>query len=382
MLNKTGTRLSAALLAYFLLIIFLLTLNPFYLAWPRDFTFTFRSGINNLVANIFLFLPLGFFYRLTTRRRGALLLGACISLIIEMIQLFVPARTPSVIDILANTLGAGLGAMIYDILSARIAVSKGMVGRLRLETPLMGLIYLLLPLLWIDTLALTYFRHRWILTSLIGLCGAIIFSELFQHWQETINFRTQAYASFAVGIWFFLGTGPALRFPLRMLIIGAGLVLLTAVLTTLPQKSTERRFEHTTLQRIFPIFTLYLVLLALWEPWRSLATWHITLGFTNLATETSMQALMPRVEYLIAFTVLGYLLAEWRGRSELPLAQDLPRLFVSSLGIALTLEFFVGLQSGPGASLIRVVMVVVSALFGGMIYHLLRAHIRFLLGRG
>jgi hypothetical protein len=84
---------------------------------------------------------------------------------------------------------------------------------------------------------------------------------------------------------------------------------------------------------------------------------------------------------LVAFTVLGYLLAEWRGRSEIPLSQDLPRLFLYSLVIAVTLEFLVGFQSGPGASLIRVVMVIISALFGGAIYHLLRAHVRFLLGR-
>lgn len=381
MLNKTGTRLSAALLGYVILIILLLTLNPFYLAWPTRFIFTVQSDLSNLIANILLFLPLGFFYRLTVRRRGAFLLGAAISFSIEMAQLFLPARTPSVVDILANTFGSGTGALLYDLISSHIILTQGMVGRLRLETPLMGLVYLLAPLLWVDALTLGDSPNRWILTLLIGLCGAIVFSEMFQHWWETIDYQIRAYAALAAGTWFFLGTGPALLYPLPIITLGLGIMFLTATLTALPQKSNERRFERATLKRIFPVFGLYLLLLALWHPLRPLRTWHVALGFTDRITETSMQVLYPRIEYLVAFTVLGYLLAEWRGRSEIPLIQDLPRLFLYSLGIALAIEFPVGFQFGPGASLIRVVMVVISALFGGTIYHALRAHVRFLLGR-
>jgi hypothetical protein len=51
------------------------------------------------------------------------------------------------------------------------------------------------------------------------------------------------------------------------------------------------------------------------------------------------------------------------------------------VGGALTLEFLAGFQAGTGASLIRVTLVIASALCGGLIYHLLRAHVRSLLGR-
>jgi len=381
MLNKTETRLSAALLGYVILIILLLTLNPFYLALPERVAFTFRSDLRNLISNILLFIPLGFFYRLTMRRRGAFLFGAVISLSVETVQIFIPARTPSIVDILANTLGSGTGALIYELISARITFTQGMVGRLRLETPLMGLIYLQVPLLWANALTLDDSPNRWILTLLIGLCGAIIFSEIFQHWWETVHFQIGAYAACAAGIWFLIGSGPALTHPFLVLTIGLAVMFLTATFTVLPQPSKERRFERATLKRVFPVFGLYLLLLALWHPFRPLTAWHLTLGFTDQITEKSTQILNPRIEYLVAFTVLGYLSAEWRGRSEIPLAQDLPRLFLYSLGIALVIEFLVGFQSGPGASLIRVVMVILSALFGGTIYHLLRAHIRFLLGR-
>ena len=381
MLRKTGSRLSTALLGYAILIILLLTLNPFYLSWPERIAISFQSNFQNLIANILLFIPMGYFFRLTVNRRGAFLFGATVSTSIELIQLFLPARTPSVVDILANTLGSGMGALIYEVLSTRIRFTKNMVGRLRLETPLMVVIYLLIPLLWINAL-LRVQPYRWMLTCLLGLCGAMIFSETFRHWWKTISFRVAVYAACATGVWFLIGAGPAFRRPLPFTAIGLALMFITALLTLIPSKSIDRRFERATLKRIFPVFGLYLLLLVLWPPLRPLIAWHATLGFTDRLAETSMQVLYPRLEYLVAFTIFGYLLAEWRGRSEIPLLQDLPRLFLHAFGAALALELLAGFQSGPGASVIRLVMVVVSALFGGMIYHLVRAHVRFLLGRG
>ena len=145
--------------------------------------------------------------------------------------------------------------------------------------------------------------------------------------------------------------------------------------------SADRRFELSTLKRVLPIFGLYLLLAALWPPLRPLVVWHGMFGLTSRAQDTSLQFIFPRVEYLAALTVLGYLTAEWRGRAEAPLRQDLPRLLLAAAGTALFLEALVGFQAGSGASLVRAVLVTFSALFGGVIYHLLRDHIRFLLRR-
>jgi VanZ family protein len=380
-MQNTATRLSTALLGYFILVILLLTWNPFYFTLPDKFIFTFQSDLNNLVSNVLLFLPVGFFYRFATQRRGALLLGGAVSFVVEAVQMFLPARTPSIIDILANTAGAAAGAFLYIVLSTQITVTRGMIGRLRIETPLMGLVYLLVPLLWVNTLALGYAPNRWILTALIGTLGAIILSELFRHWWDFLDWRIVTYASLASGVWFIIGSRLGLHRMSSILITSLGVMFFTALLTILPRNKAERRFERPTLKKVFPIFILYLALLATWNPIRPLTSWHWSLGFTDNVTETSMQILFPRIEYLVAFTVLGYILAEWRGRSEIPLAKDLPRLFLSSAGIAFLLEILVGFQSGPGASLIKAVMAIVSALFGGTIYHLFRAHIRFLLNR-
>ena len=381
MFKTTSARLFGTLLGYVILIILLLTLNPFYFATPKDIIFKLHSSLGNLVSNILLFLPVGFLYRLTTKERGAFVLGAGLSFSIETVQFFIPARTPSIPDILANTMGAGLGAALYDLLSARIVVTQGMLGRLRLETPLMGLIYLLTPLLWINILALDEAPYRWLLTLLLAICGAIIFSNLFRRWWESINLRIIGYASLATGAWFLIGAAPTLLPSIPILIIAFGAILLTAMLTILPQSPVDRRFERNTLILLLPVFGLYVLLVTLSFPLRPFGTWHAIFGFTNRLTDTSLQSLYPRMEYLAAFTVLGYIIAEWRGRLELSIRQDLPRLFVIVISFALIFEILSGFQNGRGASLVRLALSVTGGLFGGAIYHMSRAHIRFLLGR-
>ena len=310
MLKSTGTRLFTALLGYMTLIILLLTLNPFYFVVPGEFSIKFESSIGNLYNNILLFLPLGFLCRMITGRRGALLMGLGLSLSIEILQLFIPARTTSIVDVLANTLGAGLGAWLYDQIAPGILITSGTVNRFRLQTPLMGLIYLLVPLLWIDTLALRESPYHWLLTLILGLCGAILFSDLFRHWWEKVTLKVVMYASLASGVWFLIGIGPRLTRSVPLIVISLGVMLLTAILTMVPHSSEERRFERKTLNRMIPVFGLYLFLSALFFPFQPFGSWHMYFGFTNRVTDTSWLALYSRVEYLAAFTVLGYLIAE------------------------------------------------------------------------
>jgi len=190
-----------------------------------------------------------------------------------------------------------------------------------------------------------------------------------------------SYASLAAGSWFLIGVGPALLPPLPILIIGFVTMLFTALLTILPQTSVDRRFERNTVRLLLPTFVLYMFLLTLFFPVRPLDTWHIIFGLTDRITDTSFEFLYSRVEHLAAFTVLGYMIAEWRGRLELSFREDLPRLFLIAVSFGLVLELLSGFQSGRGASLVRLALSVTGWLFGGMIYHLSRAHIRFLLGR-
>lgn len=91
--------------------------------WPRGAFEALWSRTEYVTAgdiffNVLLFMPLGFFALPAERslRRGgrfyALLVGVGLSASIELVQAAVPGRWPSLLDILANGLGAWLGALV------------------------------------------------------------------------------------------------------------------------------------------------------------------------------------------------------------------------------------------------------------------------------
>ena len=381
--NSTGRRLAAALLGYIVLVIFLLTWNPFSLTLPEHLQLSFRIGPRDALANVLLFLPVGFLFRLGQGRpRGAILLGAAISAGIEAGQFFIPERTPSVVDVAMNTLGSWIGAGLYDLLSARIAMTPRMVGRLALEVPLMGLIYLLVPLLWVNRLVPDHGLNRWLLTTLIGLCGAIVLSDIFQQWWGPTNLQSLWRVALVAGVWFLVGIGPSLLSdPLDGLASLAGIAVLTTALAAILKPSANRRFERMTLRRLIPGFLLYLVLQALWPPLQPIGVWHGTFGLMDPLAREDIRVSIRLIEHLAAFTILGYIAAEWRGRAELSWGRDFPQLLLVGIVSALALEVLVGFQAGPGASFLRLLIATCGALFGGILYHLQRDHVRFLLGR-
>jgi glycopeptide antibiotics resistance protein len=69
--------------------------------------------VTNAIGNIFLFLPFGAgLCLLGLRRRRTVLTAFCLSVAIELTQLFIPGRTTSSDDVLCNTLGALVGCLL------------------------------------------------------------------------------------------------------------------------------------------------------------------------------------------------------------------------------------------------------------------------------
>ena len=68
-------------------------------------------------ANVALFVPMGIIASVWTQRAWAgLLVGAGSSVLIELGQaLFLAARYATVLDVVANTLGAGIGAVVFHL---------------------------------------------------------------------------------------------------------------------------------------------------------------------------------------------------------------------------------------------------------------------------
>jgi len=115
-------------------LVLIATLSPFNFtpqslslqAIVRKF-FSHPSGLNDLVENVILFLPFGFGLAGLIRQKGfnglgTVLIGAMVSsalsLTVETLQVFLPSRSSSVIDICTNTTGGFLGAIAFLIWQA------------------------------------------------------------------------------------------------------------------------------------------------------------------------------------------------------------------------------------------------------------------------
>ena len=82
-----------------------------------------RSSVQDIVINIFGFIPFGFFLAATFLSTGGfvgrhsviitVLLCLVISLIIEIAQAWMPSRSSDTLDVILNTLGGWLGAVVH-----------------------------------------------------------------------------------------------------------------------------------------------------------------------------------------------------------------------------------------------------------------------------
>ena len=119
-----------------------------------------------------------------------------------------------------------------------------------------------------------------------------------------------------------------------------------------------------------------------WPPWSALGSWHASLGFGHVWGATGTREILRTLEHLAAFTVLGYAVAEARGRREGPFRSSLGALAGTGGAVAMGLEVLSAMHQGPGGSLLRAALATATAVYGGGIYHLQRSHIRWLLARG
>ena len=99
---------------------FRIPFKPFLKAPWREFHFN-RSYLRDVFINVSGFVPFGFFFCMyfslgeTSRKTvlATIVLGAVFSLTIEVLQWYIPMRDSGTTDIVTNTLGTALGAMLY-----------------------------------------------------------------------------------------------------------------------------------------------------------------------------------------------------------------------------------------------------------------------------
>jgi VanZ family protein len=86
----------------------------------------------DVLINICGFVPLGFFFcayfssvrRFDRALLATIVLGGAVSLTIEVLQAFLPTRDSGMTDIITNTLGTGIGAMLYRCESVQALLAR------------------------------------------------------------------------------------------------------------------------------------------------------------------------------------------------------------------------------------------------------------------
>jgi hypothetical protein len=298
--------------------------------------------------------------------------------VIEIIQVFLPGRYTSVIDVMTNGAGAWVGALIFTIIKGYLD-ERRIAGVFALELPLMNLVYLLIPLIWLNGLSAGNELTRVWLLVVLGLFGAIVLSSLYIHRLRYVERLSSNKVTFLAMGWFFVAALPALaHFPLQSILCGIGVGIIVRLLTAFQRKTiqAERRFELPTLRRLLPLYIFYLLLLALWPSTVAFGEWQGTVHFQKLMFNERVVFIFRFVEYIAAFTLLGYIVAEMRGRKNESVAKILMWIVLLSLSCVIGVVFIKGHTPFSLLTIIEAALITGASLYGGIIYRLQLAAIQ------
>lgn len=389
--SNSGRRLGYAVLTYLMVMTLLVTWAPFRFELHVMHGVTSVWTWSDLALNVVMFLPLGFFWQAARARNHvsvwwmAGVVGALLSLGIEVGQLFLAERFTSALDVLTNGLGAALGARAFDEVRPRVHVGAQAVSALALELPLTGLVVLLVPLLWVSGFASTGSERMWLMLPVATFGGAILGAVHGAYLDHTGRVSRPILLA-AVATWFVVAAMPGASGRTDVLAAGATLAVGAAWLRSVWTARARRahgaqRVEIPTLRLVLPLFAVYLTLSALWPLDSVDGIWRGAWVLAPARSDLSRRMLMQALEYLAAFTLVGYITAELHGRANARYRLAARRVTTSAGVLVLLLETARGWNTTVGASVSLGALALGAALFGGWLYHLQREHVRTLLSR-
>jgi hypothetical protein len=384
--EASRSRLSFVLLIYVVTVVATIQLAPFGFLIPRDIRLVAVTDWRDALAAALLFVPLGFLYPLTRMREDSsrlhvALWGGLVAALITVGRIFEMGRDVALADIAASAAGAALGATLLRSVNARTRRSPRLAGRLSLEIPLIGLIYLLLPLMVATSIsAIDDIRRMLILLPLCFLAARLL-SGVQEHHFGPARVFTAREMSLIAGGWTLLGVFPvALHYPG----LTAGVIAVT-IAATLHDASRpalhggeDRRFEADILRSAAPYVAVYFLDVALLPLAAGVDSWHVAIGLTGSRGDLARQV-MHLLEPLAALALLGYLLAEARGRRELPFHEVALRVALECAAVAAIIEASRGIQPRVGASVLELLLMVAAAVVGAGMYHHQRERVRWML---
>ena len=374
-------QLGGALVGYLIATIGVITLVPFTFRLPARLTLTGFTTLSDLVQNIILFVPLGFFAGFAGRR--PLVVGAMVSLTVEVAQQFIPGRFPSLLDLATNSLGAALGGICYHAVNAAIGRTGQTFGVRALDLPLLGSTYLLVPLVWLSSLASTYDPGRAWLTALPLLAGAVVLGAVDRHYFRVIGCPRHLGPSVASG-WAAVAVVPGWYRSPWVVIASVGMTtLLTALFSALVASSETvgRRYEIPTVRRALVPLVVFIGILSLWPVSEFGSSWTAAIGWTRSAVALGQGGLLAILELMAGATVAGFAIAEARGRAVESSARTRGVLLLFGGGLATAVEGVRGFHPQHGASLLEGLLLMAATGFGGSLYRHQRAFVIAALGR-
>ena len=388
--DATAARLGRATLAYLAVMMGIITLAPFQFAARPVHGLSPLWDWADIVMNVVMFLPFGFVYQLT-RPAGSPAplwrvwgLGALLSACVETAQLFEATRYSSLVDIATNSSGALLGSAICSFIVARIE-SENAVRTMALELPLMALIYLLVPLAWLIGLVGAGTMRAWLVLPIAVFAGGILGTV---HGAYLAPSRGIARLWLLLGalLWFTVALLPATLRDGSLLIAAASLTVGTAWLRSIATARfravyVNQRFELPTLRLVLPLFAAYLALSSLWPLDDASFIWRGSIALVPSGAVLNNRLIYAMLEHIAAFTLVGYVIAEFHGRDRQHFREIAPRVIGWGGGVSLLLEATRGWHPDYGASLLMLVFTIAASTFGGWLYLLQRDHVKALVAR-
>jgi hypothetical protein len=173
--------------------------------------------------------------------------------------------------------------------------------------------------------------------------------------------------------WFYTGALPILtRFPARVIVFGSALGVVSQLLARVLKagESTERRFELPTLKRLFPVFLVYLLLVAAWPTTVPLNEWQVLVNFQEFTPSERFVFIFRFIELIAAFTLWGYMIAEMRGRKNESAGKTFSWVLLTALVAFVIVILLKGLPAVIAFSLIETGLITAASLYGAVIYRL------------
>jgi hypothetical protein len=140
----------------------------------------------------------------------------------------------------------------------------------------------------------------------------------------------------------------------------------------------SRRFEAATLRVILPLFGVYLALSTAAPLTSPSDTWSGALGLEFPGRGLQNARLYRALEQIAAFALLGYALAEYRGRLHDRLRRLLPSVLAWTVPVSAALQWLRGWHPEHGSSGALLALTLAASAGGAWLYVLQLEHVRAL----